>query len=118
MKVVIKNNSLPVGVYHASFEEIEESSHKDYGPGWKWVFAIRGGKHDGTLCYRTTKDKPTPNNSCGRFLAALSGTEPTDGFSTDPDDFLGKIYIVTIESSPSGESTRIGSFVPAGDSPF
>jgi len=118
MKVTVKNNSLPVGAYSCTFEGIEEVNHHEYGPGWKWTFSVCKGEHDGAECYRTTKDSPTPKNSCGRFLAALSGTTPADGLCVDTDDFLGHFYTVMIEASPSGESTRIASFVPAEDSPF
>ena len=118
MKITVHNNSLPPDDYLASFEGIEDTSHREYGEGWKWIFVVCEGEHKGRECYRTTKNVATPGNSCGRFLAALSGTDPVDGFSADPDDYLGKVYRVKVEASPSGESTRIASFVPAEDGPF
>ncbi|NQU20607.1 MAG: hypothetical protein HQ567_04940 [Candidatus Nealsonbacteria bacterium] len=111
-KATIKNNSVPIGAYTCTFDGIEEVDHPEYGPGWKWIFSVIGGEHEGRPCYRTTKDEPTPKNSCGRFLAALSGSTPADDLEVDTDDFLGHSYMCMVEASPSGEGTRIGSFVP------
>ena len=51
-------------------------------------------------------------------MAALKGEKPADGLEIDPDEFVGKLYDVMVTESQSGESTRVDSFAPAGDTPF
>ena len=118
MKVSIKSSGLPIGAYTCTFEGIEETSHQEYGDGWKWIFEVAEGRLKGKECFRTTKDMPTPKNSCGRFLAGLAGEVPRDDLEVDSDEYVGRRYTVMIEGSPSGDSTRIASFAPHDDCPF
>jgi hypothetical protein len=114
MRVTIENRSVPTGVYKCVFDRIEENEHEKFGRGWKWCFIIMEGPHKDEEVYRTTKDYATPKNSCGRFLAALAGcTALEDKQEVETDDHIGEKYVVMVEPSPSGESTRIGSFVRA-----
>jgi len=115
MKVSIRSNSLPIGAYTATFEGVEEVDHPEYGAGWKWTFEVALGKLKGQQAFRTTKNQPTPKNSCGRFLAALAGETPRDDLEIDTDEYVGRRYTVMVEGSPSGDSTRVGSFTPIVD---
>ena len=115
MKVSIRSNSLPIGAYTATFEGVEEVDHPEYGAGWKWTFEVALGELKGQQAFRTTKNQPTPKNSCGRFLAALAGETPRDDLEIDTDEYVGRRYTVMVEGSPSGDSTRVGSFAPIVD---
>ena len=117
-KFTIANNSLPIGQYRAEFLGIEATAHVEFGDGLQWKFLVSEGPQKGRTAYRTTKNEPTPKNSCGRFLAALKGEKPADGSEVDPDEFVGKLFDVMVTESQSGESTRIDSFSPANDTPF
>ena len=113
MRATIRRNVLPLGQYLCEFVGAEECDNDLYGPGWKWVFEVVEGEQEGRKALRVTSNLPTPKNSCGRFLAALSGKTPQDGLDLDTDDFVGRRYHVMIESCGNGDSTRIASFVPA-----
>ena len=102
----IQNSSLPIGSYKAVFEGVETTTHEEYGDGLKWAFRVADGQHAGRECYRITKCEPTPKNSCGRLLAALSGASAKDGLEIDPDDFVGRPYLIIIAETQSG-STRV-----------
>ena len=115
MKVTIKNLSLPLGLHICTFEGIEVTSHLEYGPGWRWIFEVAQGNLKGKQCFRTTKDTPTPNNSCGYFLASLAGEIPRENLEIDPDEYVGRRYSVMVESTASGTSTRVASFTPITD---
>ena len=114
-KVTIQSSCLPIGTYCCTFEGIEQSNHDEYGPGWQWVFEVAEGRLKGRQAFRTTKDSPTPKNSCGRFLAALAGETPRDNLEVDYDEYLGHRYTVMVEAGSNGESTRIASFAPVAD---
>jgi hypothetical protein len=114
-RVVVRSNSLPIGAYTCTFEGVEEVDHPEYGLGWKWTFEVVQGRLKGQQAFRTTKDSPTPKNSCGKFLAALAGETPRDELEVDTDEYIGHRYTVMVEASPSGDSTRIGSFAPIVD---
>ena len=120
VKAVIKNNCLPPGSYECTFEGVEEVTHEKYGAGWKWVFEVIKGPHEGQQCVRTTKPEPTPKNSCGKFLAALAGKPPAADLEIDTDDFVGQTYSVMVSPSQDGDATRVETFVPmdSGDTPL
>ena len=112
----ITNNCLAIGAYKAEFVGVEVSNHPEYGDGLKWAFAVTEGPHQGREAFRTTKCEPSPKNSCGRFLAALKGERPSVDLEVDPDDFGGRTFNILVAESPNGESTRVESFTPSGDS--
>lgn len=111
----ITNPGLPVGGYLCTFEGIDETEHPDYGEGFRWKFKCLKGEHAGRETSATTKRELTLRNKAGRLLAALLGTSPSDGLNDDPDLYIGNEYFVTVGASQSGDSTRVESFVPAGD---
>ena len=73
VKAKIENNSLPPDKYNCTFEGVEETTHIEYGDGWKWIFEVAEGDHEGAQAMRTTKDKPTPKNSTRTSTATSIG---------------------------------------------
>ncbi len=114
-ELTIENSCVPVGDYLAKFVGVKVTNHVEYCDGLRWTFSITEGEHKGRECYRTTKTQPTSKNSCGRFLASLSGAKPSDGLTLDPDDYVGQVYNVTVTEGQSGDSTRIDSFSPTNN---
>ena len=101
----ITNAGLPIGEYVCSFEGVEQSTHPEFGDGWRWEFVVAEGPLTGKSTYRTTKTQPTLRNSCGRFLAALAGKKPSDGLNIDTDRFVGNLYkVVVTEIDPDRQS--------------
>ena len=102
---------VPAGMYPGSFDGVEETNHEEYGEGARWDFVIEGGEYDGVTVSRTTKAKATKKNSCGKFFMAVSGLPLDEAVAHDTDDFVGAGGNVIVEDSPSGESTRVVTFV-------
>lgn len=109
-KLSARNNDVPAGTYKADFVDCEETDHEQWGPGLKWVFEIAEGPHAGQFAYRTTKDKATLKNSCGKFLSALTGKPAAQCIDIDTDDYIGRRYFITVGETDSG-STRVENFI-------
>lgn len=123
VKTIGKRAGLPAKSesYLCAFVGIEEADYPQYGAGWKWVFQVMGGEHSNAKVYRSTANSPTQGNSCGRFLGMLTGESVlAEGVEIDTDQFVGRLYEVFVEDTPTGTSTRIASFEPSdsGDTPF
>ncbi len=109
----IQSLSLPIGSYVCEFVGVKAFCHSDFGPGLRWEFQVIAGRYKGLKTSRVTKDVPTPNNSAGRFLAALAGTTPTEDMDIDEENFIGNLYRVEVAASPGSlGSTRVETFVP------
>jgi hypothetical protein len=107
---------VPIGSYTALFTGVEDTDHKEYGPGLAWHFEIFGGPLNGRKIGRITSRLPTTKNSCGRLLRGLAGN--IDG-EVDIDSFRGtRVRIVVGETSTGG--TRVDSVAPdlSGERPL
>jgi hypothetical protein len=95
----------PKGEYLAVFKGTEPvtKSRYDY-PAIEWVFEILEGAHRGRQVSKLTRAQPGPGkgggwNTCGQFLAAVTGTQLTEGVTLDPDAWIGQRYRVLVEES-------------------
>ena len=110
---------VPEGKYTAQFlglkllepkpgeKPLTGSDGKPLPPGMAWEFQIADGEHAGKKCDRVTGRQPTPKSGCGKMLAAVTDQILKDGERYDPDQFVGKLYRVTVEEKPSGNGTRV-----------
>jgi hypothetical protein len=85
--------SLPVGNYKLQFRGVEECETK-VGHSYKWTFANK---------------PPSTKNKMGRWLSALANKPITAGTTINPDDYIGKTYLVIVEPNDNG-GTRINTF--------
>jgi hypothetical protein len=106
----IVDNSVPPGVYHATFDGVEQTHHEVYGDGLVFKFVVDRGRFKGRAVTRVTKPEATLKNSCGVFLAALAGKTPADGLEIDPADHEGRKYLCTVTAAKNGGS-RVENFV-------
>jgi len=81
---------------------------KPMAPGMAWRFEIADdGENRGKIADRVTGQVPGPKNICGRFLAAVSGTILKDGMTVDLNQFVGKLYRITVVPKDSGNGTCV-----------
>jgi hypothetical protein len=103
----IKDPSIPPGEYHVNFLGVEETFHEEWREGLMWKFKVYKGEFRVKETRRTTGVEPTPGNACGRMLAGLADKSPTEGLDIDPDDFIGRKYVVDVVANKSGKGTRV-----------
>jgi hypothetical protein len=115
MLMTISSNSyesLPAGMYRGTFASVE-ADETSKGKAWKWKFNVRDPKAEGkTVCeFSDAEGPPTLRNKTGRFLQALAGKALAEGTGINPDDYVGKSYLLVIEPKPDkpGE-TRLSTF--------
>ena len=102
----------PAGVYWATFRDVEETEHDEYGAGLRWVFEVVNGDHANETETRITSDKPTPKNAAGRMIAGITGKSLQAGHKLDLMPFVGTSYLIQVEEAQSG-ATRIATVMPA-----
>ena len=92
-------DGVPDGDYPAEFVRLEEApEHKDFGPGFRWIFRILGGEYAGRQVGRIGPAKPTPKNASGAMLRGLTGKEGATGEKTAIKDLIGKrVKIVVLK---------------------
>src|SRR5437773_10802031 len=73
MKLTLSSGSTPPGSYLAKFVGTEQAEANEYGAGIRWQFEIVSGTLAGTKIGRTTGDKPTLKNACGKMRTGISG---------------------------------------------
>lgn len=106
-------SSVPPGLYRATFERVQKTTHEEYGEGWKWTFkVVTDGEHAGEESSRTTGLIPKPKNACGRMVAQLAGQSSKPGVKLSPEDCVGKEYMIQVEEAPSGNGTRVATVMP------
>jgi hypothetical protein len=109
-------SSVPVGMYKAVFAGVEVTpDHPEYGKGCKFTFKVNGGDHDNeeatVIC---GMEKPaSPKNRLGRVLGGLAGNPVQAGQRVTVDQYVGKVYLIQVETAPSGTGTRIATVLPA-----
>jgi hypothetical protein len=104
---------VPAGIYKGEFVSVEETTTSK-GKAWRWKFKITDAKASGKIvCELSDGERPaSPANKTGRFLAALIGKPVADGDSVNPDDYIGKAYMLVIEPKPNAKpgETRLTTF--------
>jgi hypothetical protein len=110
MKLTLSSGSTPPGSYHAKFLGIEPAEANEYGAGIRWLFEIISGALAGTKIGRTTGDKPTVRNACGKMLTGISGKTAV-GETVDLAQYVGKTYLIIVIQRPEG-GTSLDSVCP------
>lgn len=110
MSFVMKSAGVPVGQYRAKFSSWEESVHEEYGDRVLFEFEIVDGKEKGNKSTRFTSAKMSPKSALCKIAKGLSGKafEPGDNF--DPNDYVGREYLILVSETDSG-STRVESVI-------
>jgi hypothetical protein len=101
MHLTLGSGSTPPGSYLAKFVGIEPTAANEFGAGIRWQFEILSPPLSGTKIGRTTSDKPTLKNACGRMLTGISG-KTTVGETVDLTQFVGKTYLIVVTLRPEG----------------
>ena len=110
----VSSGGVPAGSYTGTFAGTEiqpENKEKGYGVGTRWKFTIDAGPYAGQATSRITGNTPTPKNACGKMLAGLIGRALKEGEQIDPDQFIGKRYMLVVAAGPGG-GTRVEAIVP------
>lgn len=105
--------SVAAGIYKGEFVSVEETTTSK-GKAWRWKFTITDAKAAGKVVCELSdaESSPTPRNKTGRFLSALASKSLDAGVSVNPDEFIGKAYMLVIEPKPEGKAgeTRLTTF--------
>ena len=112
--LTVSSGGVPVGNYTGTFAGVEAqpaNPEKGYGPGLRWRFAIDAGPQAGQVAGRVTGTTPTPKNGCGKMLSGLLGRALKEGEQIDPDQYVGKRYMIVVETGQGG-GTRVAAVVP------
>jgi hypothetical protein len=95
----------PPGNYKARFAGVEQTTHEEYGDGLRW-------KWEGVIATRTTSPKPTTGNAAGKLIAAMTGMTLAGGQKASVRDCVGKLFLVSVQSTKSGSGTRVETAMP------
>jgi hypothetical protein len=112
--MTVSSGSVPAGSYTGTFAGVEaqpEDKERGYAPGVRWKFTINSGPYAGQSVSRITGATPSPKNGCGKILAGLVGRALKEGEQIDPDEFIGKAYMLVVAASQGG-GTRVEAVVP------
>lgn len=101
MKLTLSSGSTPPGSYLAKFIGAEQAEANEYGAGIRWQFEIQSGPLAGSKIGRTTGDKPTLKNACGKMVTGISG-KTTVGETIDLTQYVGKVYLIIVAQRPEG----------------
>ena len=101
----------PVGMYIATLEWTEDTTHFEFDAGKKWVFEIQEGPYTGFTSAWITSTSPTLRNALGRLLAGLSGRPIRADEPIDSEEFFGQTYVIIVGDTSRGYS-RIISVLP------
>jgi hypothetical protein len=112
--LTVSSGGVPSGNYTGTFADVEaqpENKEKGYPAGLRWKWTINAGPCAGQIVSRVTGNSPSPNNACGKVLSGLIGRPLQEGESIDPDQFVGKPYMLVVAAGQGG-GTRIDAVVP------
>jgi len=112
--LTVSSGGVPIGNYTGTFTGTEVTPpkpEKGYGAGLRWKFQIDAGTCAGQTTSRVTGTSPTPKNGCGKLLSGLIGRALKEGEQVDPDNFIGKRYMIVVAASREG-GTRVEAIVP------
>ena len=110
----VSSGGVPAGSYTGTFAGIEvqpENKEKGYGPGTRWKFTIDAGPCAGQTASRVTGSTPSPKNGAGKILAGLIGRALKEGEQIDPEQFVGKRFMIVVAAGQGG-GTRVEAVVP------
>jgi hypothetical protein len=80
---------------------------KPMEPGMSWEFEVAEGPDKGKIASRISGKHPNPKNIAGRLMAAVSGKYLKPGVAINLDQYVGKLYLITVEPTSTGKGTRI-----------
>ena len=106
MKMTIQKSGIEPGEHTATFKGVEDVETQ-YGEGARFIFEV-----DGSTISRITKPQATMANATGRIIAGMSGKSLTPGEEVDLDSLVGKQFLITVENTTSGTSTRVADRPP------
>ena len=98
----MKASGVPVGGYRAKFVKWEQSVHEQYGDRICSTFQIVGGQHNGAETSRFTGAKLSPKAALAKILSGLKGSKIEMDENVNPDDYVGKEYMIVIAETDSG----------------
>ena len=107
--LTVGSGGVPVGSYTGTFAGIEpqpEHKEKGYGAGLRWKFTIDAGPQKGATASRITSLSPTPKNAAGKLLTGLLGRELKEGEQIDPDQFIGRRFMLVVAAGQGGGTAR------------
>jgi hypothetical protein len=110
----VSSGGVPAGSYTGTFAGIEtqpENKERGYPAGLRWKFTVDTGAYAGQTASRITGSTPSPKNSCGKMLSGLIGRALKEGEQIDPDDRIGKRYMLVVAAGQGG-GTRVEAIVP------
>ena len=103
--------SVPAGVYTPCVFKALEECETSKGKAYRWKFDVPDGKAISELSDR--EHPPTDRNKTGRFLAALAGKPLAVGTSVEPNDYVGRKYLIVVSPKPGTDGkTGIATFSP------
>jgi hypothetical protein len=103
-------DEVPAGAHKAKFKGITPTETCK-GEAYRWSFEVLEGDYRGKVASDLSDRKVTTMNKTGRWLSALSGKPLADGTEANPDDYIGKTYLVIIEAKENGKN-KIATFTP------
>jgi hypothetical protein len=112
--LTVSAGGVPVGNYTGTFAGVEaqpENKEKGYGAGLRWKWSIDGGPYTGQIVSRITGPTPSPKNGCGKVVAGLFGRALREGEQIDPDQCVGKRYMLVVGPGQGG-GARVEAIVP------
>jgi hypothetical protein len=110
----VSSGGIPVGNYTGTFAGVEPTPanpEKGYGVGVRFKFTIDAGPHAGQPASRVTGPTPSPKNGCGKMLSGLTGRALKEGEQIDPDQYVGKRYMIVVAAGQGG-GTRVEAVIP------
>lgn len=101
----VKATGAPVGHHSATFVDAYEMPPSDngYGPGMRLVWALDNGIEASRICSL----HPTARNATGKLLTGLLGRQLEPNTDWDITPCIGQKYLIVVEPSESGNSTRV-----------
>ena len=103
---------VPAGFYKGKFLDVEATEHEEFGAGLKFLFEVVDGEHKGEQATRITSASPTLKNAAGRMIGGITGETLTPGRNVDLAPFVGREYLLSVETVASGQGTRIATVMP------
>jgi len=107
MKLFILPETPPAGNFSMRLTTREEILGRFQKPAYKWTFQVEDGDHKGKQITKITGIEARRGESLCNFLSELQGRELTPGESVDIDDFIGKLYDVTLTSRQNDSSSVV-----------
>jgi len=104
MLLKVTPGGVPPGNYQAKFEGVEPTENDKYGKGWRWKFAITSGPLAKQTVSRVTGLTPSLKNGCGKMLSGLSGHPLQLDEEVDPDQYIGRSYLIVVIACDTGGS--------------